>query len=268
MRSWSAIIAILCLTGSAYADNGPTTAPSHRMRHEREKVAFLGVRVTEAAPALRHQLGLPARMGLVVEQVLPGSAAAEAGLQRYDVLQKLDDQLLINEEQLSVLVRSHKPGDSVTLTLFRDGKSQPITVKLAERELPSPGEERDMPWHHMPWGPMHGMPWFHPGQDLPHEHGDGPDEGPMRHGHQPAPGAGAAADQTWKTGDETYAIVTRHAHHYLTVERGGQQVFEGLIDTPDQVDKLPTDIRDEVRKHGVPQAGPQQHSQLNEAQGG
>src|SRR5438132_1455211 len=59
-------------------------------------VTFLGVVAREASPEVSRQLDLPEGTGMVVELVVPDSAAAKAGIQKYDILTKLDDQLLIN----------------------------------------------------------------------------------------------------------------------------------------------------------------------------
>ncbi len=56
-----------------------------------------------------------------MRNVVPDSPAA-ATLKKNDVLTKLDDQLLIEQRQLSVLIRNHKDGDEVTLTYIRGGK--------------------------------------------------------------------------------------------------------------------------------------------------
>jgi hypothetical protein len=99
--------------------------------HERwEKAAYLGVATSPAQPAMRQQLHLRRGVGLVVDFIEPGSPADEAGLQQYDVIEKLDDQLLVNPQQLAVLVRIHQPGDSIKLTAIRGGRSLPIDVKL------------------------------------------------------------------------------------------------------------------------------------------
>ena len=90
----------------------------------------LGVHVSKASPALRKHLKLPHQFGLLVEHVEPNSAAAVAKLQRFDVIHKFDDQLLVNHEQLTALVRMHKPKDSVAVTIFREGKSMQVDVVL------------------------------------------------------------------------------------------------------------------------------------------
>jgi C-terminal processing protease CtpA/Prc len=100
-----------------------------------EPGTFLGVGVSEASGALSHQLKLKPGVGLVVDMVQPESPAAKAGVQQYDVLEKLDDQLLVNLPQLMTLVRMHKAGDSVTLTLIREGARQTVTANLADRRI-------------------------------------------------------------------------------------------------------------------------------------
>jgi len=84
---------------------------------------------------MRSQLSLPVGVGLVVEVIDEGSPAAKAGLKQYDVLHKLNDQILVNLEQLAILVRTFKPGDEVTLTVLRQSKPTTLTAKLVEKEV-------------------------------------------------------------------------------------------------------------------------------------
>ncbi len=101
------------------------------------KAAFLGVGTSPLRnETLRRQLGLPEGVGLVVLSVPKGGPAAKAGVVVHDVLHKLDDQLLVNPEQLAVLVRMHKAGDTVSLTVIRGGKPLVLSVKLVEKLLP------------------------------------------------------------------------------------------------------------------------------------
>lgn len=107
-----------------------------RVEVKKEKVAYLGVSTSAVPAALREQMRLQRGFGLVVDTVEPDSAAGEAGVQQYDILQKLDDQLLVNTQQLGVLVRSMKSGESVNITLLRAGKPVEVTAKLKEKEVP------------------------------------------------------------------------------------------------------------------------------------
>lgn len=102
---------------------------------EQEKVTYLGVETGPVPRALAAHLGLDRDMGLVVNAVAAGSPA-NGVLQENDVLKKLDDQLLVDSRQLSVLIRARKPGDEVKLTLVRAGREQVVTAKLGEREMP------------------------------------------------------------------------------------------------------------------------------------
>jgi hypothetical protein len=102
---------------------------------EKEKVPFIGV-MTEAVPAsLASQLGLAEGTGLVVKQVVSGSPAA-AVLKTHDILLKLDEQLLMDMRQLSVLLRMRKENDEITLTYLRGGKQATAKVKLGVQEVP------------------------------------------------------------------------------------------------------------------------------------
>ena len=125
--------------------SGDGTAPmvkEHRMmfttvdtpnESDAEPKGFLGIESTRADSTLREQLGLPRGVGLVVQRVVPDSAAA-AVLQKHDILTKLGDQLLVSSGQLGILVSSKAPGTEVTLTLLRGGKEQTITLALGERK--------------------------------------------------------------------------------------------------------------------------------------
>ncbi len=99
-------------------------------------VPFLGIATTGANAQQRLEASLPEGVGLGVQYVLPGSPAATAGLQRFDVLCRLDDQILINDPQFRVLVRTHRPGDEIRFTVVRDGQLISATVALGQREIP------------------------------------------------------------------------------------------------------------------------------------
>ena len=129
-------------TAALDADDGPVTTRRGERRTlirrdemEKETVTFLGVETMPVSPTLTAQLGLPKGAGLVVAHILPNSPAASA-LQDHDILLKIDDQMLIEPRQFSVLVRNHKESDEVTLTYIRAGKQSTAKVKLTTHEVP------------------------------------------------------------------------------------------------------------------------------------
>lgn len=106
-------------------------------KREMEKVAFLGVQTAPVSRTLAAQLGLPRDTGLVVVDVVDDSPAA-AVLRAHDILTKLDDQILVGQQQLSVLIRNRKKDDEVSLTIYREGKPLVVKARLGEREMPKP----------------------------------------------------------------------------------------------------------------------------------
>ena len=96
-------------------------------------VTWLGVSTEEVSEALASQLGLKPGQGLVVVYVAPDSPAAKAGIQKYDVLEELGDQMLTGPDQLRKLVQMQKEGDSIQLTLHRAGKKQTVSATLGKR---------------------------------------------------------------------------------------------------------------------------------------
>jgi hypothetical protein len=124
-----AVVGLCCLLSIDARGRAPET-PSGK-----EQVTYLGVR-TEGLPAvLSKQLSLPIGLHLSVVQVGPNSPAEKAGLQEFDVLLKLDDQTLVNEDQLKKLVRLKNPQDQITLSILRNGKSRDMQVILEETEI-------------------------------------------------------------------------------------------------------------------------------------
>lgn len=101
-----------------------------------QKVTYLGVYAEKLSPVVSRQLGLDGNLYLSVEEISPGSPAEKAGVAKYDILKKLDDQVLVNNEQLRDLVRSRKPNEEVDLLLLRSGKEMTIKAKLSQMEVP------------------------------------------------------------------------------------------------------------------------------------
>jgi serine protease Do len=104
-------------------------------RMEKEKVTFLGVETAPVNRTLAAQLGIGRDTGLVVVRISEKSPAADV-LKEDDVLTKLDDQVLVNQQQLGVLVRGRKEGDEIKLTVIRGGKETTVKTKLGSHEVP------------------------------------------------------------------------------------------------------------------------------------
>lgn len=97
--------------------------------------AFLGIEYVPLNPAISAQLGIQQTDGVVVQNVVRGSPAEQAGLQQDDVIIALDNTALKGESALAQLLNSHKPGDVVTLTILRGNRTASVKAKLGT--LPS-----------------------------------------------------------------------------------------------------------------------------------
>jgi hypothetical protein len=104
---------------------------------------YLGIYTSALEIEVSHQLDLPRNLYLNIEKVEKGSPAANSGVQQFDILLRLDDQILVNPDQLKYLVRSKKPNDVVSLSLIRKGKSKTIELKLGKTEQLDESSERN-----------------------------------------------------------------------------------------------------------------------------
>jgi len=95
--------------------------------------AYLGVETTDLSPEDAERFGLPVESGAIVEQVEPGSGADAAGVRRGDIIVRLGDNPIDNAGDLFGALRDYQPGDTVELTVFRDGDELTLDVTLGER---------------------------------------------------------------------------------------------------------------------------------------
>ena len=71
-------------------------------------------------------------VGLKVGHVVNGGPLDKAGGKKGDLWWKFDDQILVSRGQLVVLLRSKKPGDTVSVEFFRGSKLQKISLGLSK----------------------------------------------------------------------------------------------------------------------------------------
>ncbi|HYK40138.1 MAG TPA: trypsin-like peptidase domain-containing protein [Candidatus Eremiobacteraceae bacterium] len=114
--------------------------------------AFLGVETISVGGGLAEALDLPVQDGLLVQTVTRGGPAAQsglhggdriaqAGMRRFyiggDVITAIDGQKVSTQLDVNLALNKKRPGDSVTVTVYRGGKKLDISVKLGEREVVS-----------------------------------------------------------------------------------------------------------------------------------
>jgi serine protease Do len=95
----------------------------------------LGASLTPVTEELRRALSLEPESGALVEDVDDDGSAARAGLRPYDVVVRADDRAVQNDDELVRYVASISPGKLSTLTIWRDGRSLQVPVKLGVRPV-------------------------------------------------------------------------------------------------------------------------------------
>jgi serine protease Do len=111
--------------------------------------AWLGIQGLTLTPQIAQAMDLASdQTGVLVEQVVQGSPAHTAGLrgsykafvlngQRVliggDVITAVDGQAIAEVRDLTALMQQTEPGQTVNLTVLRDGKQIEVPVELAER---------------------------------------------------------------------------------------------------------------------------------------
>jgi putative serine protease PepD len=113
----------------------------------RVRRATLGCEGRALWPGLADALNIPAKQGILVERVTPGGPAAQAGIRGGnkvvvsglqelriggDVVVAVDGKDITSQMELNLLLNRAWPGDTMTLTVIRDGKKLTIPVKLGE----------------------------------------------------------------------------------------------------------------------------------------
>lgn len=95
---------------------------------------MIGVNCEPVSEALRAQLQLDDKSGLIVVNVVDDSPAGKAGIQKHDILMNANDRELATNDDLVEAVQTAGQEDSnVSLILVRGGKEQDIDVTPTKR---------------------------------------------------------------------------------------------------------------------------------------
>jgi putative serine protease PepD len=139
--------------GFAIPSNTISLIASQLIESGKVEHAYLGVGVATVPESVASDLNLVA--GVELDKVTSGTPAAKAGLHGAtgtkivegdsyptggDVITEVDGQKLANAEELQRAIDAKHPGDTVSITYWRDGKSHTTDVTLATRPtaLPNP----------------------------------------------------------------------------------------------------------------------------------
>ncbi|HEY5122828.1 MAG TPA: Do family serine endopeptidase [Ignavibacteria bacterium] len=119
--------------GFAIPVNMAKDVASELIKNGKIERGYIGVSIKDVDSKEAKGLGLDKAKGVLVQNVLKGGAGDDAGLKTGDVILSVDGKEVDAANQLQTLIGAKKPGEEVTLVVFRDGKSFNQNVVLKPR---------------------------------------------------------------------------------------------------------------------------------------
>ncbi len=96
---------------------------------------YLGVQVQGLDQAIADSLGLRSTNGALVDEVVPGTPAAKAGLRSGDIITAVNGAAVKEARDFTRQIGALKPGDAVDLTFVRGGREQEARLTLGRQQV-------------------------------------------------------------------------------------------------------------------------------------
>lgn len=101
---------------------------------------WMGVAIQDVTEQLAKYYDIKETKGVYVAKVYEGDPAEKAGIQVGDVIVVINDKKIDSSRDLTLTVASASVGETVKVTLIRDGKEKTVKVKLGKRPDKNPDE--------------------------------------------------------------------------------------------------------------------------------
>ena len=95
---------------------------------------YIGVSIKSIDAADAKALGLNKVQGVLVQSVMDNSAGEEAGMRQGDVILQVDGREVLSSQDLQSIVATHRAGDKVKLSVWRNDQLMEKTVRLKPRD--------------------------------------------------------------------------------------------------------------------------------------
>ncbi len=95
---------------------------------------IIGVQINNINAQFAERYDLTTLNGAYVNGTIPGGAAREAGIERGDVIVRVDETPINTSSELQEVIGTYRPGDKVVIGLLRDGQAMNLDVILRNRE--------------------------------------------------------------------------------------------------------------------------------------
>ena len=96
---------------------------------------ILGVEGGELNGTASKELGISQTQGFYINNVTKNSGAEKSGLEKGDIIVKLDDQNVATYSDLSGYINTKRPNDKIQVTIIRGGKNRIVPVILSKNEF-------------------------------------------------------------------------------------------------------------------------------------
>ncbi len=106
---------------------------------------YLGVEIESVDSATADDLGLEEVGGVYVHRVAEGGAAQRAGMQSGDVIVAVGERRVGESNELQSEIAQFRPGDTVSVRVWRDGSERSLDVTLEGRDEPLFADDLDEP---------------------------------------------------------------------------------------------------------------------------
>ena len=132
--------------GFAVPSNTVRFVASQLAKSGEVKRGLLGVGIDEVRAEDVEMLGLKAPRGVVVEEVMPGTAAEDAGIEAGDVIVSLNEREIANPRELVARVANTPAGTEVAIGIVRDGRRKTLEATIGtESDAPTWGQRTATP---------------------------------------------------------------------------------------------------------------------------
>jgi serine protease Do len=120
--------------GFAIPSNLAKGVVAQLIQYGKTKRGWLGVKIQAVTPEIAESIGLDHAHGAMVSSVTPGGPADKAGIRSGDVILKFNDHDIKEMRELPLMVAESEVGKQASVTLWRKGKEQTVTVDLGQLE--------------------------------------------------------------------------------------------------------------------------------------
>jgi serine protease Do len=119
--------------GFATPSDTVTSVADQLIENGRAVHPYLGISLADLTPEAAQRFGVSVSSGALVANVESDGPADAAGIKPQDVITALGSTEIKDSGDLIAAVRGYKPGDTVTLTVDRNGDKRNVDLKLGER---------------------------------------------------------------------------------------------------------------------------------------